>query len=258
MKRLAVACLLILAFHAEGTARGFFENLSRETGSCLSGGCDVVWKLNQRLDQGLSSKVASLTEPAKRAFMEAAKYLFEGQLNPFLTQVNNLTEARIAQVEKVFQDAITKAEKATANTIELVKADIILTASEEIKRIIDQALANVQCAVLFTEESAQRFLDRNFDIAQRFRELFGRDKCAPLSAADRYNPHTMYTARKCQYDIEIRSSKTVGELRTKYLDYLEFSSRSICLVVNPDVKASIVTQQSEYTKNYRLWLLATQ
>jgi hypothetical protein len=251
----ASALWMLIAMPDTGLARGFLENIGHEAGSCLHGGCDVIWSLNQRFDKGLSSKVESLAGPAKQAFEEAADYLFKNELDPFLSRVDSLTEARIAQIDKVFQDAIAKAETATNNTIDRVRSEIILTASEEIKKIADEILNDVKCALFVTSAEAQRFIDNNFTIFGNLRRTIGDlfNKCAPL---DQNNYYSIYFGRKCQYDIQIASSNTVEGLRTSYLEYLEFSSRSICLLSSPKAKQEVASHVSEYARHLDLWSLA--
>jgi hypothetical protein len=250
-----VASLMMIGVPAKGLTRTFLENIGHEVGSCLHGGCDVVSSLNQRFDQGLSSKVESLADPAKEAFEQAADYLFKNQLDPFLSRIDSLTEARLGQLYMIFEGALAKAETATANTIERVKSEIILTASEEIQKIIDEVLNDVKCAIFVTSAEAQRFVDTNLTLFGNLRRAVGNlfNKC---DSVDQNNWYSVYLGRKCQYDIQIAGSTAVGSLRNSYIEYLEFSSRSICLLSSPQAKQEVASHAAEYAKRLDLWSLA--
>jgi hypothetical protein len=216
------------------------QAISFKTLVCLHGGCDVIWSVNRRLDDGLSSKIESLTEPAKKALEEAVDYIFKNDLDPFLSRVDSLVEQRFTQIDKIFQDAITKAETATANTISRVKYEIILTASTEIKKIADEVLNDVKCGATFTEEEAQRFLDKN--IKSFFEWPF--KTCGPV---DRDNYFSVYLGRKCQYDIDLSDRKTIEDLRNEYLEYLDFGSKFLCLVRDDRAKNEIMNAPAGQT-----------
>jgi hypothetical protein len=181
--------------------------------------------------------------------------IFQNDLNPFLNRVDNLTEQRLRQLDNIFEAAIDKAQKATAGTIDLVKSDIILAASEEIKKLAEEVLNDVKCAVFVASAEAQVFIDRNFTIFGDLRRTIGNwfSKC---DAIDQSNWYSVYRGRKCQYDIQIANSKTIEALRNSYLEYLEFSSRSICLLSSTQAKQAVASGASDYARRSDLWSLA--
>jgi hypothetical protein len=91
---IASACLFI----QPSMARGFLANIGHEVGSCLSGGCDVVWEVNKRIDGGISSKMDAATEPVKQAAKEILTELFQKNLDPLVERLNVISEERLRQI----------------------------------------------------------------------------------------------------------------------------------------------------------------
>src|SRR5262249_54568685 len=127
---------------------GHAFNLGKEIGHCFHGGCDVVWSLNQRIDDGIQSKANSLFGPARDAFIQAMTDLFDNKLNPFLDKVNNDLSARIGQAgdraDKIIKEAtngILKIVDAAGDLADKTAGDItkiILLGGQEADRLVDK------------------------------------------------------------------------------------------------------------------------
>jgi hypothetical protein len=125
---ISVVLLITLLATAPALADNLFQNIGREAGNCFSGGCDVIWHLNQRFDQGLQSKSESLVGPAKQAFDDAMRELFDQRLTPMIGMVNSMAAARIWQAQGAADD-------------------VIRTAETGVDQILDHAAAVVRSAV---------------------------------------------------------------------------------------------------------------
>jgi hypothetical protein len=256
IRHLAISFFVATCVPSLALAGNFFKDLGREAGSCLSGGCDVVWEVNKRLDRGISSKFESAAEPVKRAFEEAVHYLFDKELNPFLTRLDSLAEEKMRRIEGIFQDSLRLAEQATINTIERVRDEIIVKASEQLKALADEVLQDVKCGVNFTFQQAQNFMDVNFRLFGDLRDAVARifDGCP---AVDRGSFYSIYRGRKCQIDRQMENAKSVEELRQSYLLFLEFNSKSACAVLDRvHVLQEIRRDSDAYANRLDLWNLA--
>jgi hypothetical protein len=251
-----VASLFMVMPTCFAVSRDFFQNIVHETGSCLSGGCDVVWDVNRRIDAGISSKMESAAEPVKEAFEQAADHLFNADLYPFLIHVETLADKEIRSIQTVFDNAVKTAEKATDDTIDRFRDEIIIKGGEEIELVSDQVLQDVKCGVGIAFEDAQKFMDDNF-------RLFGslRDTVAGLfdscGAVDKTNNYTIYIGRKCQLDKQIANAKTIKDLRIAYLTFLELNAKSACAVYNrKEVLPELKSDSDAYAIRFHLWNLA--
>jgi hypothetical protein len=160
---IVLSSTLLLSSQA-ASARNFFENIGHEVGSCLSGGCDVVWSVNRRIDDGISSKTESAAAPVKKAIHEILEELFKNDLNPMLDRMNSITEARLKQIDDIVSGAIDKAQLASAATISSVKTDIIIESSKQVQIVSEAVLGDVRCAELVTKDNVQTLIDDNFRI----------------------------------------------------------------------------------------------
>jgi hypothetical protein len=113
----------------------------------------------------------------------------------------------------------------------------------------------VKCGVNFTVIQAQKFIDENFTLFGKLRrdiaDLF--NKCGPV---DHDNAYSIYLGRKCQYDIQFSKMTTIKDLRNEYLEFLEFGSKSLCLMQSDETKNEILAHKGEYAKRLDLWTLA--
>jgi hypothetical protein len=246
---------LLWAYQA-ASARNFFENVGHEFGSCLSGGCDVVWSVNRRIDDGISSKTESAVAPVKKAIHEILEELFKNDIDPMLDRMNSITEARLKQIDDIVSGAIDKAQRASAATISSVKTEIIIESSNQVQIVSKAILDDVRCAELGTKEKVQTLIDENFRIFGKLRDAAHAliDPCA--LGVDRDNYYTVYTGLKCAYDAKIANAATVGEMQGYYHAFLEETSKAECLMENESNKSYARDDQRIYTKRLNLWNLA--
>ena len=124
-------------------------NLGKEIGHCFHGGCDVVWTLNQRFDEGIMSKSQSIIGPAKDAFLQAMEILFDKKINPMIDKINTDFSDRLDQAgqilrttEKGVDEIIDRAaEKATLlehKLIEDIKSQIIDNSFRQANDLVDK------------------------------------------------------------------------------------------------------------------------
>jgi hypothetical protein len=239
-----------------GSARSFFEDIGHEVGSCLSGGCDVVWAANRRIDDGISSKTESAIAPVKKAIHEILEELFKNDLDPLLDRMNSISEARLKQIDDIVSGAIGKAQLASAATISSVKTDIIIESSNQVQ-IVSKAIFNdVRCAEWVTKDNVQTFIDENFRIFGKLRDAAHAlvDPCA--AGVDRNNYWTVYSGLKCAYDAKIANAATVGEMQDYYRAFLEETSKAECILNVESNKSRARDDQRFYTKRLNLWNLA--
>ncbi|MCK1354631.1 hypothetical protein IVB56_27170 [Bradyrhizobium sp. CW7] len=253
---LTVASFAIVATTGFALSRDFFQNIVHETGSCLSGGCDVVWDVNRRIDAGISSKMENAAKPVEEAFKRAADHLFNANLYPFLKHVETLADKEIRSIQTVFDNAVKTAEKATDNTIDHFRDEIIIKGGEQIELVSEQILQDVKCGVGITFEDAQKFMDENFRLFGSLRDRFANllDSCG---AVDKTNNYTIYIGRKCQLDKQIANAKTIRDLRDAYLTFLELNAKSACAVYNrKEVLRELKSDSDAYAVRFHVWNLA--
>ncbi|TAY75167.1 hypothetical protein [Rhizobium ruizarguesonis] len=246
---------LLLSAQA-ASARNLFENIGHEVGSCLSGGCDVVWDVNRRIDDGISSKTESAVAPIKKAVHEILEELFKKNIDPMLDRMNSITEERLKQIDDIVSGAIDKAQLATAATISSVKTDIIIESSNQVQIVSKAILGDLRCAEFVTKDNVQTLIDENFRIFGKLRDAAHAlvDRCA--DGVDRNNYWTVYSGLKCAYDAKISNANTVGEMQGYYHAFLEETSKAECIMGNESNISQVRDDQRNYTKRLNLWNLA--
>lgn len=246
---------VLLCLATRATAGGFLDNIKRETGNCLSGGCDVIWQVNRRIDDGISSKVESMTTPAKKAFEEAMRDLFQNDLDPFLDHLSKITNDTLDKIGNMFDKAVATAEDATDRTILLIRTEIIRETAKQIEDVSHSILGDVKCGEINTKEKAQEFIDGNFRLFGSIRDsvagLF--DKCGKVSH-DNY--WTIYSGLQCEYDIKVSRATTVGEIENDYREFLEETSKAECVLLNSANAEKAKEIEVSITKRVQLWSLA--
>jgi hypothetical protein len=106
---------------------------------CFQGGCDVVWQLNKRFDDGLRSKSESLVGPAKQAFIDAMNVLFDDKLKPLIAQIDAVATGRLSQLDQTVKDAEAGIDAIIAHA-GVVAANLVGQTTDQIKtKIIDEA-----------------------------------------------------------------------------------------------------------------------
>ena len=107
-------------------------DLNREISNCFSGGCDVIWGINQRLDQGIESKSASLGNGVRNEVQIAADYIFDMKLEPFAKSLQQLVDANFITAEHAAHNLLEHSDKIienifshTDNTLDTIRNKII-------------------------------------------------------------------------------------------------------------------------------------
>ena len=170
VRRLLPIVLLLLGSTEDTVARGFFENLGRETGSCFSGGCDVIWAANRRIDAGISSKVESAVGPIKVAIEQIMQDLFNNNIDPMLDRINTISQERLSRIDNIVQTAIKTAREATDKTIDHVKTAIIIESAKQTEEVSKAIVGAVTCVELTTTNQVQAFIDNNLSIFGSLRD----------------------------------------------------------------------------------------
>ncbi|HLY44493.1 MAG TPA: hypothetical protein VKQ73_02850 [Stellaceae bacterium] len=229
---------------------GLFGNITREVGSCLSGGCDVIWHANQRIDDSIASKFRSAADPVKQAVEEASDHVLQDQLL-FLDRVDALSVKHEDRIAEILTRAMEEADS---------DADHI---GHDIKNVADDAFDNYHCAITSTFEQAQQFIDNNFRIFGGIRDklvnLFNK-QARSCPAIQPGNFSTVYDNGKCLFDIKMSDQKnwTIEKTMQSYRAFLEFNAMTACTIQNKDVKISVLQSALAYEKRYHLWELALQ
>ena len=123
--------------------------MGREIGNCFHGGCDVIWGINQRIDQGIQSKANSLVGPARDAFIQAMTDLFDKKLNPFLDRANNDLSAENGSGREIEPDKLV--EETTNGILAIIDA-----AAE----VAEKTSGDVQKIILLSFHEADKLIDK--------------------------------------------------------------------------------------------------
>ena len=180
-------------------------------GSCLSGGCDVVWQANRRIDEGISSKMTSASEPVKKAFSEAMYELFQKHINPLLDRAQVMTNEIMKHIDEIVSKSFASAQSVAPTTIEDVRQKLILETSHEVEALSNSIANKIQCLTINANREAQNLIDKNFRLFTTIRDgissLFYR-----CSIDNRNNDWEVFVGVKCQNERKIVQSKSIGEL----------------------------------------------
>jgi hypothetical protein len=245
-----------LTASSSAQAAGFFDNIKREAGSCLSGGCDVIYSANRRIDAGIASKMENAVGPAKAAVEEVLQTLFHDDIDPMLDKVNHIAADLLTQVDNIVQKTIVTVASAADVALDGVKNKIIDEGAAQIKDVAASIVKDVTCTELQTKEQVQSFVDDNFRIFGKLRDAAAGllDRCQV--GLDRDNYWTVYTALKCGYEEKIAHAVTVGESQGYYLAFLEETAKAECVLLADEGKEHARADHIAFSKRLGLWELA--
>jgi hypothetical protein len=243
---------------------------------CFQGGCDLVWQLNKRFDDGLRSKSESLVGPAKEAFIQAMNVLFDQKLKPMITQIDTVATARLAQFNQTIQDA-ERGIDAILTHAGVVAAGLVGQTADQIKtRIIDEAFAQADALVDRVTASVNEIIE-NVDC-----KIDGqRDKLVewwrsiiplanPLNHCYRENGATIfapasddyikkYRIQECLYKDDLTASGTVRDLTDNYGRILLLVRRFACITNQTPAAQLIINRDgARYQKEFQIWWLMSQ
>jgi hypothetical protein len=270
--RITAACLAAYLISPIARADNIFQDFGREVGNCFSGGCDVIWHLNQRFDQGLQSKSESLVGPAKQAFDDSMRQLFDDRLTPMIQMVNAMAAARIWQAQIAADDVIRTAEtgvdsildhaaivanSVTTNIKQTILDAAYADATALVKQIHDQALDVIDkadCAVAGTFDNARLTVANLFSIGNPFDKCF-RDAGFYTLGAPRSDDYlSIYRIRQCQLESGLSDRMTVTQIADQYVRLAAWSQTMRCVMRRTNAAVDLIEKDiGHYTQSYRLW-----
>ena len=138
--RFLTAIIIVVIFANPANASWlseFGKNIQREWNNCWSGGCDVIWEVNKRFDNGIKSKSQSMAKGVRVVFEESMNTLFDQKIRPMLEDIdliikNNMDNAdeiiinTFKGVDKIIEKTILQFENATEKNIHNIRDHIIL------------------------------------------------------------------------------------------------------------------------------------
>lgn len=251
-------------------------DIGREVGRCFSGGCDVVWGLNRRVDDGVRSKAEALVGPARQAFEEAMNKLFDEKITPMITQIDQAANARLDQVNQIVMEAesgiieiVDRAGETATNTIstsvdkirrEIIDAsfrqadslsDKIFMRLAEMVDDVDCKIAGQRDAVFEWARSQGEWFPNPFDPCRR---KYGFVFSVPKS--DDYV--SIYRIRQCNIEMNLDSSANVSQILDNYWRLSILARRFRCITQEVAGNKLISRDAAQYSKNFEMWLLAVK
>jgi hypothetical protein len=243
---------------------------------CFQGGCDVVWQLNQRFDDGVRSKSESLVGPAKQAFIDAMNVLFDQKLKPLIDQIDAVATGRLAQFDKTVKDAeagidaiITHAGIVAVDlvgqTTEQIKTKIIDEAFLQADALVDKVTANVNAII----ENVDCKIDGQRDkLIEWWRSMI--PFANPLNHCYRENGATIfvptsddyikkYRIQECLHKDDLNASRTVRDVKDNYARLLLLVRRFACITnQTPEAQLIINRDGARYHRDFEAWWLMSQ
>jgi hypothetical protein len=243
---------------------------------CFQGGCDLVWQLNKRFDDGLRSKSESLVGPAKQAFIEAMNVLFDQKLTPLIKQIDAVATGRIAQFDKSIKDAEAGIDAIISHAA-MIATDLVGRTTNEIKtKIIDEAFSQADSLVDKIKGNIGAIID-NVDckidgqrekLVEWWRSLVSfpnpLNHCYRENGAIIFAPASddfikKYRIQECEYKDDLNSSRTVHEITDNYARLLLLARRFACITTQvPEAQLIINRDGAQYRRNFEMWWLMSQ
>jgi hypothetical protein len=269
---LVLQFVAVLSILSAGPAGADFD-ISKVIGRCFSGGCDVVWGLNQRIDSGIQSKVDSLVGPAKQAFLDVINVLFDQKLTPMINSINDKLASRLDQAGEL----INNAEKGIDEIIDTAASQIETAGDKitaEIKdRIIDESFNRADALESKVMVDIDKFIERidclfegkmdkvQLWVQSQFTVIpHPWDRCygysIVLPASDDYPAH--YKIKRCEYLRQLDNSRTIRELKENYWNLSYLAREFSCVTGDPVGKALMDDDARQYSEGFEIWRLATQ
>ncbi len=250
----------------------FAFNLGREVGHCFHGGCDVIWGVNQRIDDGIRSKAESIATPFREAFEAAMTQLFDKKLTPFWEKVNGDLAARIDQggdradkiiretqdgVLKIIADAAALAEKTAGDVAQIIQQSFAEANSLEAKINDDlRALVeDIDCKIGGTRDGLIDWLRQLVTFPHPWDSCYMSYGVLPPSSTDYVN---WYRIIKCTYVRDLDNSKTVEDIKFNYARLSQLSRRTRCVAQDPVTSVQLADESHAYAINFEMWRLASR
>lgn len=271
----SIAALLMLA--QVGADSSFAFDLRKEIGNCFSGGCDVAWNLNKRVDDGIRSKAESLVGPVKEAFIEATNILFDEKIGPLIDKVDRISKARLVEIEglvketeagilNVIETAAAEAQKTTHQTVQEIRKDIIDSTFTQVNQTVDlintkarDLIQNIDCRIDGSVSKFQEWVKHTIVFVPRpFNDCYTRRGFVftTPSGTDYFNH---YLINQCMYEKDLDKSTTIEEIKNQYARLSLLARRFACIVRDAGpAEAEIYADADRYSQSYALWVLATK
>jgi hypothetical protein len=246
-----------------------------DLGRCFQGGCDVVWELNKRFDQGVRSKSESMVGPIKEAFIEAMNVLFDQKLKPMIDQIDQAAAARLSQFDRTIKDAesgidtiIADAGQVAVNSVgqssEIIKSKIIDATFNRADSLVQQISTSLQALV---EDLDCKIDGQTSKLQEWGKSLVSYPK--PWNYCYRTNGFIfttpasddyviIYRIRQCELLRDLDESSTVRNLKDNYARLSVLARRFTCLTQNPLAQQVINADVKSYVQNFEMWQLMSQ
>ena len=122
------------------------NDFKREVTTCFSGGCDVAWKINQRIDQGIESKAQAAGKGVNKEMQKAADYIFDVKLAPFANTLQKMVNSEVVSAEEaasrlldhvdiVLNTIVDNAQKSSEEIIELTFSKVNILQEDVFRNI---------------------------------------------------------------------------------------------------------------------------
>lgn len=243
-----------------------WEDVSREWDSCFSGGCDVVWKVNQRIDGGVKSKGNAMAQGVVEVFEPAMARLINDQVRPLLEDIdvmirNNMKESvevAFSRIDETITKALTEAESGIKNVV-LFAVD---TAGKELDAQRKQLVADVNniidvidCSAVGHRVAIENFISTQFKI---FRWPWSRTQCqSELDLSNdrsKYSNSQLYREAICEYSRRLTPNTDVNTILFLYGDMQGIAARFQCLERRAPAAAENYTRDwISFGRSHAVW-----
>jgi hypothetical protein len=243
---------------------------------CFQGGCDLVWQVNKRFDDGLRSKSESLVGPAKQAFIEAMNVLFDDKLKPFIAQIDAVATGRLSQFDRTVKDAeagidaiVTHAgivaSSAVGQGTDQIKTKIIdesfLQADVLVDKVttdINNIIENVDCKIDGQRDKLVEWWRSIVPFANPLDHCY-RDNGATIFAPAADDYIKKYRIQECLYKDDLTLSKSVRDVKDNYARLLLLVRRFACITnQTPEAQLIINRDGAQYHRDFEVWWLMSQ
>ena len=239
-------------------------------GSCLSGGCDAIWRLNQRFDDGVRSKSAALVGPWKDAYEDAMRKTYEQLLLPTIQHLDRAAAERLQQAGKVIEDAENGIDRVVSHAAELAAAQVAEIANIEqaafkdadslrqhIHDDVEQLLKEVDCDVRGAQHRVEvatsellHFWHNPFDACYMEQHFY-------VSTPSTSDYWALTRITQCQLEREMQSDATVKQVIDHYTRLMQLVADATCaLKTNDGAVNELAHDLVRYGRGYRTWAMA--
>lgn len=220
-------------------------------GRCLSGGCDVIWELNKRLDDGIRSKVGSLAEPVRDAFLEAMREA-EATSRRMINDIDQKTTAHLLHVDTIIRDAqqrldatidkaAIRAEGLTDYATASIRKNLIKPTVDDFRALaldvqkkIDDTISEIDCKITNHQERIKELVTLfRIPSAESCYRTFWKSGTFISERIATYNVF------KCRESKELRAVASVDDLISKYESLGQLARYYSCLTQQSSIAADV-------------------